>query len=66
MKGSEMTITVNLEPSPEAVAAAKMILELWVNADPRRDILVRERYAEDGQQEVYLELSGPMKEGEAS
>ena len=55
---NEMTITVNLEPSQETVAAAKMILELWVNADSRRDILVRERYKADGAQEVYLELSG--------
>ena len=57
----EMTITVNLEPSPETVAAAKMILELWVNADSRRDILVRERYTDAGEQELYLDL----KEGEA-
>lgn len=57
----EMTITVNLEPSPETVAAAKMILELWVNAYQDRDILVRERYTESGEQELYLEL----KEGEA-
>ena len=62
MKGNEFTITVNLEPSPEVVAAAKMILELWANADSRRDIIVRERYTEDGQQELYLGLSG----GEAS
>lgn len=61
MKGSEMTITVNMEPSPEAVAASKMILELWVNADSRRDILVRERYTEAGKREVFFEL----KEGEA-
>lgn len=54
----EMTITVNLEPSPLTVAAAKMILELWVNADCRRDILVRERYKADGEKEMYLELSG--------
>ena len=66
MKGSEMTITVNLEPSPETVVAAKMILELWVNADSRRDLFVKERYTADGQQEVYLELSGPMKEGDAT
>ena len=58
MKGNELTITVNLEPSPEAVAVAKMILELWINADSRRDILVRERYKADGEQEVYLDLSG--------
>ena len=58
----EMTITVNLEPSPEAVAAAKMILELWVNAYQDRDIIVRERYTDAGEQELYLEL----KEGEAT
>jgi len=58
----EMTIKVNLEPSPETVAAAKMILELWVNADSRRDILVKERYTDAGEQELYLEL----KEGEAT
>ena len=57
----EMTITVNLEPSPETVAAAKMILELWVNAYQDRDIIVRERYTDAGEQELYLEL----KEGEA-
>lgn len=62
MKGSEMTITVNLEPSPETVAASKMILELWVNAYQDRDILVKERYTEAGEKEVYLEL----KEGEAT
>lgn len=61
MKGSEMTITVNLEPSPETVAAAKMILELWVNADSRRYIFVNERYTEAGKREVFFEL----KEGEA-
>ena len=59
---NEMTITVNLEPSPETVAAAKMILELWVNADSRRDILVKERYTDAGEHELYLEL----KEGEAT
>ena len=58
---NEMTIMVNLEPSPETVAAAKMILELWVNADSRRYIFVNERYTDAGEQEVYLEL----KEGEA-
>lgn len=58
----EMTITVNLEPSPEAVAAAKMILELWVNAYQDRDIFVKERYTDAGEQELYLEL----KEGEAT
>lgn len=58
----EMTITVNLEPSPETVAAAKMILELWVNAYQDRDIIVRERYTDAGEQELYLEL----KEGEAT
>lgn len=52
----EMTITVKLEPSPETVAAAKMILELWVNADSRRDIFVNGRYTEAGEPEVYLEL----------
>lgn len=58
----EMTITVNMEPSPETVAAAKMILELWVNAYQDRDIIVRERYTDAGEQELYLEL----KEGEAT
>lgn len=58
----EMTITVNLEPSPETVAAAKMILELWINADSRRNIIGRERYTDAGEQELYLEL----KEGEAT
>ena len=58
----EMTIMVNMEPSPETVAASKMILELWVNADCRRDILVKERYTDAGKQELYLEL----KEGEAT
>lgn len=57
----EMTITVNLEPSQETVSAAKMILELWVNADSRRYIFVNERYTDSGEQELYLEL----KEGEA-
>lgn len=61
MKGSEMTITVNMEPSPETVAAAKMILELWINADSRRNIIGRERYTEAGKREVFFEL----KEGEA-
>lgn len=58
----KMTITVNLEPSPETVAATKMILELWVNAYQDRDIIVRERYTDAGEQELYLEL----KEGEAT
>lgn len=58
----EMTITVNLEPSPETVAAAKMILELWVNAYQDRDIIVRERYTEAGEKKIYLDL----KEGEAT
>ena len=58
----EMTIMVNLEPSPETVAAAKMILELWVNAYQDRDILVKERYTEAGEKEIYLDL----KEGEAT
>ena len=58
----EMTIAVNLEPSPETVAAAKMILELWVNVYQDRDIIVRERYTDAGKREVYFEL----KEGEAT
>lgn len=62
MKVSEMTITVNMEPSPETVAACKFILELWVNADNRRDILVKERYTEAGEKEIYIDL----KEGEAT
>ena len=62
MKESEIMIRINLEPSDETLAVSKRMLEMWVNADPRRDILVRERYAEDGAQELYLEL----KEGEAS
>ena len=59
----EMTITVNLEPSEETVAACKFILELWVNAYQGRDILVKERYTEAGEKEVYLDL---VKEGEAT
>lgn len=61
MAKPEMMIRINLEPSPETVDAAKMILELWVNAYQDRDILVKERYTEAGEKEIYLEL----KEGEA-
>lgn len=55
MARPELSVVVNMEPSAISVAASKVILELWLNAAPGRDILVKERYADDGQ-EIYLEL----------
>lgn len=55
MAKPEMMIRINLEPSEETLLMSKRMLEMWVNADSRRDILVKERYTDDGQ-EIYLEL----------
>ena len=55
MAKPEMMIRINLEPSEETLLMSKRMLEMWVNADSRRDILVRKRYTDDGQ-EIYLEL----------
>lgn len=55
MAKPELNVVINMEPSAISVAASKMILELWLNAAPGRDILVKERYTDDGQ-EIYLEL----------
>lgn len=55
MARTELMVTINLEPSEETLLISKRMLEMWVNADSRRDILVKERYADDGQ-EIYLEL----------
>ena len=59
MAKSEMMITINMEPSAISVAASKVMLELWLNADRRRDIIIKERMTPDGT-EVYLDLvEGP-------
>lgn len=55
MAKTELTITVHLEPSEETLQISKLMLELWLNADRRRNILIRERYTDKGQ-EAYLEL----------
>ena len=55
MAKNEITVEINLEPSLQTVAASKMILEMWVNADLRRNILVKKRYTDEGQ-EIYLDL----------
>lgn len=55
MAKPELMVTINLEPSEETLLISKRMLEKWVNADSRRDILVKERYTDDGQ-EIYLEL----------
>ena len=55
MAKPEMMIRINLEPSEETIQTSKRMLEMWVNADSRRDILVKKRYTDDGQ-EIYLEL----------
>ena len=62
MAKPEMMIRINLEPSEETLQISKRMLEMWVNAYSGRDILVKERYTEAGEQELYLEL----KEGEAT
>ena len=55
MAEAKMIVEVSMEPSAQTVAASKMILEMWVNADLRRDILVEKRYTDEGQ-EIYLDL----------
>lgn len=55
MARPEMIIGINLEPSEETLQISKRMLEMWVNAYSGRDILVKERYTDDGQ-EIYLEL----------
>lgn len=55
MAEAKMTVEVSMEPSAQTVAASKMILEMWVNADLRRNILVKKRYTDEGQ-EIYLDL----------
>ena len=58
MAKPEMMIRINLEPSEETLQISKRMLEMWVNAYSGRDILVKERYKADGEQKVYLDLSG--------
>lgn len=55
MAKPEMMIAINLEPSEETVQISKRMLEMWLNADSRRNVLIRERYTDDGR-ELYLEL----------
>ena len=57
MAKPEARITIHLEPSDETVLMSKRMLELWLNADSRRDIRVKERCTGDGT-EVYLDLVG--------
>lgn len=55
MAKPETRITIHLEPSEATVLMSKRMLELWLNADSRRDIRVKERMTHDGT-EVYLDL----------
>ena len=55
MAKPEARVTIHLEPSEETVLMSKRMLEMWVNAEAGRDIFVKERYTDDGQ-EIYLEL----------
>ena len=55
MAEAKMIVEVSMEPSAQTVVASKMILEMWVNADLRRNILVKKRYTDEGQ-EIYLDL----------
>ena len=55
MAKPEARITIHLEPSEETVLMSKRMLEMWLNADSRRDIRVKERCTGDGT-EVYLDL----------
>lgn len=55
MAKPETRITIHLEPSEETVLMSKRMLELWLNADRRRDIIIKERMTYDGT-EVYLDL----------
>lgn len=55
MANAELMVKINLEPSEETLLTSKRMLEMWVNAEAGRDILVKERYTDDGQ-EIYLEL----------
>ena len=56
MAKPEARIAIHLEPSEETLQMSKRMLELWVNAEAGRDIFVKERYTDDGQ-EIYLELA---------
>ena len=59
MAKPELSVVVNMEPSAISVAASKVMLEMWLNADRRRDIIIKERMTPDGT-EVYLDLvEGP-------
>ena len=55
MAKPELSVVIDMEPSAMSVAASKVMLELWLNADSRRDIRVKERCTGDGT-EIYLEL----------
>lgn len=55
MANHKIAVEINLEPSLQTVAASKVILEMWVNADRRRNILVKERSTCNGP-EIYLDL----------
>lgn len=58
MARPEMMIRINLEPSEETVQISKRMLELWLNAEPGRDIQVVQ-YPDDehdGQEALYLKL----------
>ena len=55
MAKPEARITIHLEPSEETLQMSKRMIEMWLNADRRRDIIIKERMTPDGT-EVYLEL----------
>ena len=60
MKPEPIMIGIACEPSKETLELSKLMIEMWLNADSRRNILVKERYRND-REEVYLEL---VAEGE--
>lgn len=48
-------IKINLDISEESVQLGKGLLETWLNAKKGRNIIVREKYTEDGKR-LYLEI----------
>jgi hypothetical protein len=58
MARSEIMLQIKMEPSEETLLLSKWMLELWLNAEPGRDIQVVQ-YPDDehdGQEALYLKL----------
>jgi len=54
MGKSEITIKINMEPSTESLKLSVMMLELWLNAQSGRDILINRYTDHDGDEHAFI------------